>query len=497
MSNTVEVVGGNTVSKETKTPESNGFQKQEAAEHKSADAVIREMILSYRRDNVFTKLALSAQFENTTLTVIALNAIWIGIDVDNNDGEDKSLWNIYRIVENIFTLFFTGEIVIRLLSYKSLRAFFKDDIILAKWNVFDFVLVTMMVIENWVLYIITNGEADVGGLSVLRLLRLLRISRLIRMLPELRMMVKSMGAALRSVSSTMILAIGLMYVYAIVMTSWGKKNPTAEEHMGDGSYDDCCTAEWGSIGDSFLSLMQILVYDDTFALIRKTMHKDMFYGVLLIGFIVVGSFTMLNMLIGVIVEIVGETKTKEMEKILLYKIGGLFEQMDTDRSGTLSKLELEKHLDLFEQLGLEGPTMLLAFELADADFTGDLSIDEFVQMIMRLLHPPSSQDLLVMQANLAKICSKFDIRALDVPKQMGHPDEIYAKFLKSKNSAEMHGVGGADVEKMRAEIVYAEAELNRLKLKQQETEAQAPLEADKGGSADVTSASTGGQRVTE
>jgi hypothetical protein len=44
--------------------------------------------------------------------------------------------------------------------------------------------------------------------------------------------------------------------------------------------------------------MQILVYDDTFDLIRNTMAMSMLMGLLLIVFIIVGAFTVLNMLIG-------------------------------------------------------------------------------------------------------------------------------------------------------------------------------------------------------
>ena len=37
-------------------------------------------------------------------------------------------------------------------------------------------------------------------------------------------MVKSMGLAARSVTSTVIIAVGLMYLYAVIFTSWAKDN---------------------------------------------------------------------------------------------------------------------------------------------------------------------------------------------------------------------------------------------------------------------------------
>lgn len=87
-----------------------------------------------------------------------------------------------------------------------------------------------MVIENWVLVWFID-EGQLSSLSVLRLVRLCRIARLIRLIPELGVMVKSMFAAARSVSSSMLLQLGIMYVFAIIFTKWGK-----EKDVGRGRF---------------------------------------------------------------------------------------------------------------------------------------------------------------------------------------------------------------------------------------------------------------------
>merc|ERR1712137_496871 len=107
------------------------------------------------------------------------------------------------------------------------------------------------------------------ALSTLRLLRLLRLSRIVRYLPGLGIVIKSMAAALRSVSSTLILAVGIMYLFAIVLTQWvkgyGKQGKCVPEIPESDCDDQTCFQDYfGSIPLTFLSLMQILVFDDTF-----------------------------------------------------------------------------------------------------------------------------------------------------------------------------------------------------------------------------------------
>ncbi|CAD7937834.1 unnamed protein product [Amoebophrya sp. A25] len=400
-----------------------------------------------RRDNCFTDIAMAQWFENTALFVIVLNALWIGVEVDLNSGDDSNK-DVFIAVENIFCVLFTAEIVIRLLSYKK-PLFFCTDKELRFWNIFDMVLVLLMVIENWILsWALEDEDGAMSSLSALRLLRLLRISRIFRMVPELGMMVKSMAAAARSVSSTMVLAVGLMYVFAVLFTQWGKN----KEHFNgkcdpDLDPDDCDGVNYfGSLGWSFMSLMQILVYDDTFALIRKTYIANPLMGLLLILFILVGAFTVLNMLIGVICEIVSTTKAEEEEKLLMSKVEDLFAQMDADESGTISRDEFEAKTQLLEKLGLDHSTIRLAFELIDDDRSGTLEMQEFIHMVFRLLHPPAAQDLLVVKRNLAKLCDSLGCDVFDAPPPMkaSKAAKAAAREREAQATREEGGKGGSN-----------------------------------------------------
>ncbi|KAK3247229.1 hypothetical protein CYMTET_43270 [Cymbomonas tetramitiformis] len=346
-------------------------------------------------ETVIATISMSNAFENCGLVIILLNASWIGIDLDyspeTNDGS-KAPKLMFTIVENIFCFLFSLELAIRILAYKTPYSFFIDPM-MRKWNNFDFVLVALMVIETWLLALI-GGAADLSSLSSLRLLRLLRISRVFRLVPELGMMVKSMAAAVRSVSGTFILIIGNMYVFGIVLTQWGKESGIVEDGVDMEVY-------FGSIPDSFLTLMQLLVFDDTFELIRACMHASTIIGWILIFFIIVGAFTILNMLIGVLCEVVANTCREEREKILRAKVSSAFLGMDDDGNGVISRVEFEENIAATSKaVGIPLELLGNAFEVIDIDGTGEIDHKEFVEMVFKLLNPPESKEIVLVQKRI-------------------------------------------------------------------------------------------------
>jgi len=264
------------------------------------------------------------------------------------------------------------------------------------------------------------------------------------LVPELGIMVKSMSAALRSVSSTMILAMLVTYVWGIVLTLWAKGKPAftgqqreiaLKEQQASGGGDQVPDVDdtnfFGSLGWSCLSLVSLLVYDDAFSLIRQVMIESKLMGLLLILFIVIGAFTVLNMLIGVICEIVSSTKIEEEEKMLMEKIQNLFAEMDEDGSGNLTRSEFEAKIALLRRLGLNEDVCKLAFDLIDRDGSGTLSMSEFLDVTLRLLHPPASQDLLKIGRNVLSLCDRLGVDGFETNKVPGKKSPATALTIGS------------------------------------------------------------------
>lgn len=292
----------------------------------------------------FGQLAGSKKFEYTTLFVIVLNAGFIGYDADFSARNEKPE-NLYKgdwqfiIFENLFAVYFTAEVVIRFFAYK-----YKSESLRDAWFMFDGTLVLFMVIETWILPVI-GASGPLAQLSVLRLLRLLRITRmakLMRFFPELQIIVKGMVAAVRSVLCTAILLLLVLYVWSILFTS--------EYHQGDIPDDDLeeydARALFGSMGKSMRHLFIMGTILDDITLCCNNIRGSNKAPAMLTAFIIfvlISSFTMLNMLIGILCEVVcavGEgERHKNTEAHIRESIHSLFDKMDSDQNGVINREE--------------------------------------------------------------------------------------------------------------------------------------------------------------
>merc|ERR1719171_872505 len=134
-----------------------------------------------------------------------------------------------------------------------------------------------------------------GPLRLLRLLRLTRMARLMRSFPDLLTLVKGMMAATRSVGSTLLLLMIFNYVFAIIFTGTLKdhENPEFLEYFGT------------MFSSMFTLILAGTLLDDITTPTRMLIDYDL-QGLVLCTFVYIlaSNFTMLNMLIGVLCEVV-------------------------------------------------------------------------------------------------------------------------------------------------------------------------------------------------
>jgi hypothetical protein len=287
----------------------------------------------------------SNNFQNFTLFVIVLNGIWIGLDVEYNHPSLKKngalpLEPVSTIIEHLFCAYFSVEIIFRMVAFGSRNL--RDG-----WFLFDFVLVVFMVIETWVLVIIEaifGGEG--GGLlskfSTLRLLRLTRLTRLMTSLPELLTLVRGMLNAARAVGAVLLFMVLLMYIFAIVFTAQ-LGDPDAPERKMDPYWvrdaDPTGVELFGSMGDSMMSLFTRGLLGDNLAETLQAI-KDrggmaegdfscedpsdvetcertggaLWLMWVFILFMIISAFCVLNMLVGILCEVIDGTAKDEMEQ---------------------------------------------------------------------------------------------------------------------------------------------------------------------------------------
>jgi len=372
----------------------------------------------YGEDKIAAKICTHPFFEPIALTVICMNALWIGYSVDQEDPDGAAAPTSHKMMDNFFCFFFSMEIILRIAAYRNPLSFFFDPE-LRVWNVFDLFLVVFLLGETWALPMMFKSKPDLPALSAMRILRMLRMVRVLRMVPELAMMVRSLVAAIRSVSTTFVLAVGIMYIFAIILTQWAKTHEQVEicDPEVPGMPKKCIEAAFGSIAKSFLTLMQILCFDASFALIRAVLKERIPYGLLLIVFILIAAFTVLNMLIGVVCQIVANTSASERSAAMKQQVENLFRLLEIESTGFISRKELERNqhvLDELEKVGVDNEILATSLKILDrknssergaaaSDPSGHLDLEEFLEVVFKMMHPPQTQDILLVQTKLEKL----------------------------------------------------------------------------------------------
>jgi len=371
---------------------------RDAPEEDEAAAEERERAL-FHENTICGRIARSKPFEWSTLGVIVFNALYLGYDCDYNarwgkpDDLYKSTLYGFMVFDNLFCLFFTAELVIRFVGYKAKMS------CLNKPFLFDLALVLMMIVETWVLAFLGPIAAmkQVSILRLLRLTRLFRMAKLMRYFPELQLIVKGMVAAVRSVGSAGFLLVLVLYVFAIIFTN--------EYHQGAKADDDEDISDiemlFGSMGKSMRHLLiMATILDDITACcnaIRATENIMML--LLFMCCVLISSFTLFNMLLGILCEVVEETekgeKQKEEQQKLRETMMNFFRTMDLDANGAISRsefLKMSQHEDIMSDLekldidhkNFEKYAELLFTPKQDGDPTPTLQYADAVTMIMRL-----------------------------------------------------------------------------------------------------------------
>jgi len=260
----------------------------------------------YKKKGCAQYIARSHWFEHATMFVILLNSVWIGIESTIN--ESALLINAdpgIIIVENLLCLAFTIEIVIRFVAFKNKLRALRDF-----WFLFDFFLAFFMILETWALFIVlsfTKLDIIFFDSSVLRMMRLLRltrvarIARMLRFLPEVLILVRAIGAATRSVVLTVLLGLMIVYVFAIALTQIAVDTPAGNQYFSTLPQAMFSLIFNGCFANDLVSMAR-LVYQD-----------DVVVGALFSCFLLTGPLTVMNLLLGILVEVIRVVATAEQE----------------------------------------------------------------------------------------------------------------------------------------------------------------------------------------
>jgi voltage-gated sodium channel len=204
--------------------------------------------------------------ERVIMSLIIVNAVILGLETDKR--VMARFGELLDILDHIILAVFVVEIAARIIVHRA--AFFRDP-----WSVFDFLVVGIALVPA------------TESFTVLRALRILRVLRLIGAVPTLKRVVAGLLASLPGMGSIVFLIGLIYYVFAVMGTKlFGNSNPEL----------------FGSLGSALFTLFTVMTLEGWVDGVTKPIMEHHPYAwIFFFTFIVVTTFMVLNLFIGVVV----------------------------------------------------------------------------------------------------------------------------------------------------------------------------------------------------
>uniref|UniRef100_A0A8B9ZHD4 Calcium voltage-gated channel subunit alpha1 H n=1 Tax=Anas platyrhynchos TaxID=8839 RepID=A0A8B9ZHD4_ANAPL len=276
----------------------------------------------YRFRVMCQKVIAHKMFDHVVLVFIFLNCITIALE--RPDIDPHSTERVFLSVSNyIFTAIFVAEMMVKVVAL----GFFSGEntYLQSSWNVLDGVLVFVSIIDIIVSMASAGGAKILGVLRVLRLLRTLRPLRVISRAPGLKLVVETLISSLRPIGNIVLICCAFFIIFGILGVQLFK----GKFYYCDGpdvknitTKTDCTNARYkwvrrkynfDNLGQALMSLFVLsskdgwvnIMYDglDAVGIDQQPIQNHNPWMLLyFISFLLIVSFFVLNMFVGVVVE---------------------------------------------------------------------------------------------------------------------------------------------------------------------------------------------------
>ena len=218
-------------------------------------------------------------FKNCIIALIILNGVTLGLATSKEFMAQYG--QVIVFLDTIIIAVFTIEIAMRIYIYR--KAFFKDP-----WSLFDFFVVAISLVP-------ANA-----GLQILRVLRVLRLFRLLTIVPQMRIIIGALIGVIPGIFSVSMVLLLFFYVFAIMATNlYGENFP-----------------QWfGTLGESMYTLFQIMTLESwSMGIVRPLMEVHPHAWVFFVVYILLVTFIMVNLFIGLVVDAIFTIKEHDKEE---------------------------------------------------------------------------------------------------------------------------------------------------------------------------------------
>jgi voltage-gated sodium channel len=245
------------------------------------------------------------RIQNSIIFLIVVNAVVMGLETDS---AVMVQWGtLLTTIDVAILVVFVVEITLRIVAHG--WQFFRDP-----WSVFDFVVVAIALIPGS------------GPFAVLRALRVLRVLRLLTMVPSMRRVVGGLLEAIPGLVSVIAIIGIIFYVASVIATQlFGERFPDWFGHLGESAY----------------TLFQIMTLESwSMGIVRPVMEVYPLAWLFFVPFILIATFTMLNLFIAIIVNAMQVHSAAQQEKTVT-AVEAVTREVDQHVQEHLMRIEAE------------------------------------------------------------------------------------------------------------------------------------------------------------
>lgn len=249
----------------------------------------------------------SGPVQTFIIAVILLNGLILGLET--SDGLMERLGSWLLLLDKLCLAVFIVEIAIKFLVYR--LHFWRNG-----WNWFDFFVVAIALAPG------------AGPWAVLRSLRILRVLRLLTVMPQLRKVVAAFVHAIPGLSGVIVVMAVFFYTMAVLATNL---------------FGDTFPQWFGTLGASLFSLFQVMTLESwSMGIVRPVMETYSWAWAFFVPFIVIATFTILNLFIGIIVSTMQELQSLPDPKQPNAALMATLHRMESDLATLRSHINKEK-----------------------------------------------------------------------------------------------------------------------------------------------------------
>jgi voltage-gated sodium channel len=233
--------------------------------------------------------------QHTITGIICINAIILGLET--HEGIMSAYGPVLKVIDKTCLSLFVLEIALKLIVFRG--HFWRSG-----WSIFDFTVVSISLLP------------DSGPLSILRALKILRVLRLLTVVTPLRRVTAAFLHAIPGMFSVVGVLCVFFYTMGVVATTiFGKSFP-----------------EWfGHLGKSLFTLFQVMTLEGwSMGIVRPVMETYPLAWVFFVPFIIIATFTILNLFVGVIVAAMSELTPNTNPTAGEARIIAMLEQLSQD-----------------------------------------------------------------------------------------------------------------------------------------------------------------------